>query len=1574
MKKINFLFLALTIFVSSSLFAQRGKDGNVTVNTANRIVNEYTTLTSNVAAGATTIPVAASGLNANARFSTTLQPGDLIMIIQMQGISINGSSVEFPAGSGQFYGLPNDKTWGAITSYNNCGNYEFAQVKSVPNSTSIEVDCGLTYSYTSLGRAQIIRVPRYNTLTVTSPGTITGQNWAASGFTGGVIAIEVLGNTIINNANGITASGIGFRGGSLVGDNASGLGGGQFARNDNNEGAEKGEGVYGYQADYNAFGGRYARGVAGNAGGGANCHNSGGGGGANAANPSIAWDGEGNPDISGPSWSTAWDLEGASFSTHVSSGGGRGGYSFANTNQNAITLAPRPFQGSGTNAWGGDYRTNNGGLGGRPLDYSTGKLFLGGGGGAGDQDNNASGAGGRGAGLVYLMAYGTVSGTGSIVANGAAGSNSGIDGAGGGGAGGTIVINAVGTISGISASANGGAGGNQSVAAFVTESEGPGGGGGGGYIAVSNGAITQTVNPGANGTTNSTSLSEFTPNGATRGYAGLSGQSITSYTFSIAGTTICSGNTATLNVTTSGTVPGGLTFNWYTSPTGGSPVGTGTSFTTPVLSTTTSYYVEPCPGTYREIVTVTVTPGPSITVNSPTICNGQTANLTANGGTTYSWTAGVTVTGTNTGDASPSSTTSYTVTGTTAGCSGTAVSTVTVTPGPTITVNSPTICNGQTANLTAGGGTSYTWSAGATSTGTNTASASPTSNTTYTVTGTVGTCSNTAIATVTVTPLPTITVNSPTICNGQTANLTAGGGTSYTWSAGATSTGTNTADASPSSNTTYTVTGTVGSCSNTAIATVTVTPLPTITVNSPTICNGQTANLTAGGGTSYTWSAGATSTGTNTADASPSSNTTYTVTGTVGSCSNTAIATVTVTPLPTITVNSPTICNGQTANLTAGGGTSYTWSAGATSTGTNTADASPSSNTTYTVTGTVGSCSNTAIATVTVTPLPTITVNSPTICNGQTANLTAGGGTSYTWSAGATSTGTNTADASPASTTSYTVTGTAAGCSNTAVATVTVAAALNITVNSPTICNGQTASLTAGGATSYTWSAGATSTGTNTADASPTSTTTYTVTGTSGSCSGTATTTITVNPVPVVTVNSPSICSGQTASLTAGGATSYTWSVGATPTGTNTADASPTSTTTYTVTGTSLGCSDSAIATVTVGSALSITVNSPTICNGQTANLTAGGGTTYTWSAGASSTGTNTADASPTTTTTYTVTGTTGACSGTATATVTVNALPTVLISGTSSICSGQNTSLTASGASTYVWNTTSTSNPLTVSPTSTTTYTVTGTDANGCVNTATQTVTVNTMPVADAGNDVTICSGTSVLLTASGGANFVWSNGPTTANNTVAPTATTTYFVTVANGSCTDNDTVTITVNTTPTAGVSPDITITQGTSTTIVATGGGTYLWNDGSTTPLITVSPNQTTQYCVTVSNGICTDSVCMRVIVDMVCGELFVPNAFSPNNDLSNDRFRVKVGNIACVQDVQLVVFDRWGEKVFEATAPQFACSDNPSDNTAGWDGTYNGKALDNAVFVYYLTIKLSNSTDVIKQKGNVSLIR
>lgn len=511
-------------------------------------------------------------------------------------------------------------------------------------------------------------------------------------------------------------------------------------------------------------------------------------------------------------------------------------------------------------------------------------------------------------------------------------------------------------------------------------------------------------------------------------------------------------------------------------------------------------------------------------VNAGCSCTG-TATATATGsipGYTYTWyNAAFVPIGQTTATATGLCGGVYNVVATSSiGCMDTATVTITSTSTTTVTVNSQSICAGASTTLTATpsliGGT-YLWAPGALTT--QTISISPVSTTTYTVSYTLAGCTSTNTGTVNVTPLPVTTVNSPTICIGATATLAASGATTYLWSTGSTI---NPLSVTPASTLSYTVVGTSAGCSNTAVATVTVTPLPSVTVNSPTICDGDIATLTASGATTYVWSTGATS---NPISNTPTTTTSYTVTGTLLGCTSTAVSTVTVNPLPIINVNSPVICSGATATLTATGAATYLWNSGSTA---NPLSVSPSTTTLYVVTGTLLGCTSSAMATVTVNPLPIPTVNSPAICNGDIATLTASGGTTYLWSTGAT---TNLINVSPIATTSYTVTANSSGCTGTAIATVTVNPLPIITVNSPTICAGDLAALVAGGATSYTWSSGAVSSGVNTADASPLVTSTYTVTGSSLGCTSTAVSTVAVNPLPLTTVNSPSICPSSTASL-----------------------------------------------------------------------------------------------------------------------------------------------------------------------------------------------------------------------------------------------------------------------------------------------------------------------------------------------------------------------------------------------------------------------------------------------------------
>jgi hypothetical protein len=503
----NHFILFIFVILFQSLFAQSGKDGSKTITTSNVIFNRYDRLDANASAGSTSITVsninnlyasAISGTSNNPYATDALASGDLLMIIKMQGATISTT---------------NDATYGSITAYNNTGVYELAEVQSVSGNT-ITLKTSLTNTFTIGGteRVQVIRIPRLSSLTITSSGILTAPAWSSS-YTGGVIALEVNSDAVINGT--ISANGIGFRGGVFNSVTYSNLNStySNYVDLDDRYGGEKGESIAGHQVDYDALNGRYGRGAPANGGGGGNSHNSGGGGGANAGDVAT-WKGTGNPDTSTSSWKTAWDLESANFATSSSSGGGRGGYSYSLDNENALSKGPN------NNAWRGDDRKNIGGLGGRPLTYSSSTLFMGGGGGAGDGNQSSGSSGANGGGIIYLSVAGSLSGNGNINANGADADNSTNDhkdALGGGGGGGAIRLNIQGTTTGISLNVNGGKGGTQNLSGS-TETEGPGGGGGGGYIAVTGiPSISMNIEGGANGTTTAPSLTEFLPNGATSG-------------------------------------------------------------------------------------------------------------------------------------------------------------------------------------------------------------------------------------------------------------------------------------------------------------------------------------------------------------------------------------------------------------------------------------------------------------------------------------------------------------------------------------------------------------------------------------------------------------------------------------------------------------------------------------------------------------------------------------------------------------------------------------------------------------------------------------------------------------------------------------------------------------------------------------------------------------------------------------------------------------------------------------------------------------------------------------------------
>ncbi|MFN5182383.1 MAG: hypothetical protein ACK5D5_05095, partial [Bacteroidota bacterium] len=367
-------------------------------------------------------------------------------------------------------------------------------------------------------------------------------------------------------------------------------------------------------------------------------------------------------------------------------------------------------------------------------------------------------------------------------------------------------------------------------------------------------------------------------------------------------------------------------------------------------------------------------------------------------------------------------------------------------------------------------------------------------------------------------PAVTATPSQNPICAGTQLAILGGGATTYTWAPG-NLTGSS-INVSPTVTTTYTVSGTSNGCTGTGTVTVNVNPNPTVTATPTTICSGASATISSSGASSYTWNPGGLSG--SSVSVTPASTTVYTVTGTsAAGCVGTATAQVTVNPAPAInpSSNSP-LCAGTTLNLSAGAGATFSWTGpnGFTSSSSNPniSNVQQLNAGTYSVTVTSASgCISTGTTSVNVlaNPVP-LANNTGPYCAGAQIDLNASGGTSYSWVGPSGFSSTSQNPTIPSSTAAmsgnYTVTATAGSCTASITTSVTVNALPNVTVNSASICSGQgTATLTAGGALNYVWSAGLSSTGGPIVTASPTVTTQYTVTGTDGNnCTNTATSTV----------------------------------------------------------------------------------------------------------------------------------------------------------------------------------------------------------------------------------------------------------------------------------------------------------------------------------------------------------------------------------------------------------------------------------------------------------------------------------
>ncbi len=1260
-----------------------------------------------------------------------------------------------------------------------------------------------------------------------------------------------------------------------------------------------------------------------------------------------------------------------------------------------------------------------------------------------------------------------------------------------------------------------------------------------------------------------------------------------------ASTTICSGNTAALSVSSPS---GNVQYDWYSASTGGTLLqGNSASYTTPVLNSTAVYYVEyfnsltSC-SSARTPVTVNVNQTPVASfVTGDSICTGGnhtvTFNGTAGGSAIYTWNFnGASVTsGSGAGPYSinwaTTGTKNITLSISENSCvSNTASMPVLVGNPPTSAFNvNATSCQADTLSVTYTGVAStnagYNWSFG----GATIISGSgqgpflihyPTPGTkSVSLTTDDYNCTSTTTQNITINPTPTsptVNTTATTICQGDSATITASGSTGgtitytfYDQATGGTNLGSSPVTVYPTGNTTYylEVTNTDGCLSSSTRTPVTInvnpTPTPaTISITNDTICQGDATTLSASGSTGgtisynfYDQSAGGTLIGQSPVTVTPTVTTTYFLevinTDNCLSSSTRTPVTITVNPTPSgtaVSASNDTICQGASTVLTASGATGgsitydfYDQASGGTLLGASPLTVSPNATTTYYLeTGNTNGCTSSSgrtPVTVTVNPTPgpaTISVSNDTLCQGETTIITATGSTGgtitynfYDQPSGGMIAGTSPFSVTPSSTTTYYLeVVNNYGCVSSTVrdsVKITVhptPTPATITVSNDTLCAGDTVMITANGSTGgsisyifYDQSAGGNNLGNAPLVVAPSVTTTYylEVMNTDG-CKSSQTrepVTITVNPAPTpatISVTNDSICSGSSTTLSASGSTGgtisynfYDQAAGGTMIGASPLNVSPSATSSYYLEViNSDGCKSDTMRTEVeivvhpTPTAATITTTSDTICQGDAvtleANSSTGGQVTYTFydqATGGTSAGTSPVTVSPSVTTTYYLEVSNEffclSDSVRTQVTIVVNPTPTAAtVSITNdTICSGDTTLITASGSTggtisynfydqstggTYIG-----TSPLSVSPSTTTTYYLEIINAEGCLSSSTRTpvtITVNSLPLPATVTvtDDTLCQGDQTIIDATGTSsqtsyNFYDSSvggtliGP--APITVSPGSTTTYYLEVTNVyGCTSSSSrtpVIITVHSSAQNAQVTGATICSGNTALLTATAGSdsVFWYEDPSMqtqlgsgksfttdtlqftttfyaqamTPQGCVSPGGSTPVTVTVNP---TPEVTLTVDPpgNIVTGQLVTITAtpagytfydFMVNNSsmqsgssnvyesytlLNGDVITISVTDGDCIQNINdslaleikplpnaftpngdgkndrfikgldVTILNRWGQQLYQGTD--------------GWDGTYQGKPVTPGTYYYTIRLRENDGSEKIVQ-GPLTLI-
>ncbi len=640
--------------------------------------------------------------------------------------------------------------------------------------------------------------------------------------------------------------------------------------------------------------------------------------------------------------------------------------------------------------------------------------------------------------------------------------------------------------------------------------------------------------------------------------------------------------------------------------------------------------------------------------------------------------------------------------------------------------------------------------------------------------------------------------------------------------------------------------------------------------------------------------------------------------------------------------------------------------------------------------------------------------NTYTICANSGASVaispvtpTVGGPWSYTWQPGSISGSPITV--SPTASTIYTVTAASGtNCPNTVTVAVTVTnccttPTLTLSAYTQTLCSGQQTTLMALGAGSYSFNPG-NITGVS-AVVSPTATTIYTVTGSNGvNCTSTKTIQILVNPTPTLSVtNSGPVCVGSVVNFSGSSGTTYTWTG---PSGFNSTLQNPTITSiqisnagVYTLSTTNnLGCIGNATTNLLVNSSPVVLVNNPLVCVGNAINLTASGGSTYSWVGplGYISNQQNPviSNAQLNMNGIYTVTVTSASgCTAVANSTVSVISTLNLTVSATPTICTNGTISLyvNALGSPNYLWTgpngfTSTTQNPIIqgAQQTASGVYNV-SVSIGGCSSYSQVVVFVRPAPQLTISSDklgacVPFCinvNGQSNALLQ----NCVWQFGKDSIISSLSPismcyTKWGSYKILatyIDNYGCTNTSSLIINAYNKPKADfnylpIKPQE--EEPIEFTDASTGAAITKWNwhFASLTNQVYTTPKVEFIYesggfyqvaLVVESEHGCLDTVVKYISVEENFS-LYIPNSFTPNADGLNDTFQPKGRGIV---KYELMVFDRWGEQLFAT-----------KDFSQGWTGTKNGnEVLKEDTYVWKIVVSGVGG----KQReyiGHVTLIR